>query len=52
MTIKNDAKFEGKLSLDSKNDMKGLVNFNTTAVALSKFALSRATFFNSICTFG
>ena len=30
MTLKSDAKFEGKLTLGSKNDMKNLVNFHPT----------------------
>ena len=30
MTLKSDAKFEEKLILGSKNDMKNLVNFNTS----------------------
>ena len=29
MTLKSDAKFEEKLTLGSKNDMKYLVNFST-----------------------
>ena len=28
MTLKSDAKFEEKLTLDSKNEMRNLVNFN------------------------
>ena len=28
MTMKNDAKFEEKLALGSKNDMRNLENFN------------------------
>ena len=28
MTLKSDAKFEGKLTLGSKNDMRNLVSFN------------------------
>ena len=28
MTLKSDAKFEVKLTLGSKNDMRNLVNFN------------------------
>ena len=28
MTLKSDAKFQEKLSLGSKNDMKNLANFN------------------------
>ena len=30
MTLKSDAKFEEKLTLDSKNDMRNLANFNAT----------------------
>ena len=30
MTLMSDAKFEEKLTLDSKNDMTNLVNFNMT----------------------
>ena len=30
MTLMSDAKFEEKLALGSKNDMKNLVNFNTS----------------------
>ena len=30
MTLKSDAKFEEKLSLGSKNDMRSLVNFYPT----------------------
>ena len=30
MTLKSDAKFEEKLSLGSKNDMRNLVNFHPT----------------------
>ena len=29
MTLKSDAKFEEKMALGSKNDMRNLVNFNT-----------------------
>ena len=29
MKLKSDAKFEEKLTLGSKNDMRNLVNFNT-----------------------
>ena len=32
MTLKSDAKFEGKLTFGSKNDMKNLVNFNVSSV--------------------
>ena len=31
MTLKSDAKFEEKLTLGSKNDMKNLVHFNATS---------------------
>ena len=30
MTLKSDAKFEEKLTLGSKNDMRNLVNFHST----------------------
>ena len=30
MTLKSDAKFEEKLNLGSKNDMRNLVNFNAS----------------------
>ena len=30
MTLKSDAKFEEKLTLDSKNDSRNLVNFNAS----------------------
>ena len=31
MTLKSDAKFEEKLTLGSKNDIKNLVNFNASS---------------------
>ena len=31
MTLKSDAKFEGKLALGSKKDMRNLVNFNASS---------------------
>ena len=31
MTLKSDAKFEEKLTLSSKNDMKNLVSFNVSS---------------------
>ena len=31
MTLKSDAKFEEKLTLGSKNDMRNLVNFNVSS---------------------
>ena len=31
MTLKSDAKFEEKLTLGSKNEMRNLVNFNASS---------------------
>ena len=31
MTLKSDAKFEEKLTVGSKNDMRNLVNFDTSS---------------------
>ena len=31
MTLKSDAKFEEKLTLGSKNDMRNLMNFNASS---------------------
>ena len=31
MTLKSDAKFEEKLALGSKNDMRNLINFNASS---------------------
>ena len=31
MTLKNEVKFEEKLTLDSKNDTENLVNFNASS---------------------
>ena len=31
MTLKTDAKFEEKLTLGSKNDMRNVVNFNASS---------------------
>ena len=31
MTLKNDARFEEKLTLGSKNNMRNLVNFNASS---------------------
>ena len=49
MTLKSDVKFEEKLTLDSKNDMRNLVDFNVSSgksehlhfdvLLLSKFQL-------------
>ena len=32
MTLKSDAKFEEKLTLGSKNDIRSLMNFNASSV--------------------
>ena len=37
MTMKNDAKFEEKLTLGFKNDMKNLVNFHPTTQKSKNF---------------
>ena len=37
MTLKNDAKFEEKLTLGSKNDMRNLVNFCPTILKSGNF---------------
>ena len=37
MTLKSDAKFEEKLTLCSKNDMRNLVNFNASSGKSGKF---------------
>ena len=37
MTLKNDAKFEEKLTLGSKNDMRNLVNFHSTTQKYKNF---------------
>ena len=39
MTLKSDAKFEEKLTLGSKNDMRDLVNFNVSSGSLEIFTL-------------
>ena len=31
MTLTNDAKFEEKMTLGSKNDMRNLINFNASS---------------------
>ena len=36
MRLKSDAKFEEKLILGSKNDMRNLVNFNTSSGIIKK----------------
>ena len=37
MTLKSDTKFEEKLTLGSKNDMRNLVNFNASSVKYENF---------------
>ena len=37
MTLKTDEKFEEKLTLDSKNDMRNLVNFHPTTQKSKSF---------------
>ena len=39
MTLKSDAKFEEKLTLGSKNDMRNLVNFHPTTQKSKNFTL-------------
>ena len=34
MTLKSDAKFEEKLTLGSKNDMKNSINVNTSSASV------------------
>ena len=46
VTLKSDAKFEEKLTLGSKNDMRNLVNFNASSGW--KFALQCASFVETI----
>ena len=38
MTLKSDTKFEEKLTLGSKNDMKNLVNFHSTTQKSKNFS--------------
>ena len=39
MTVKNDAKFEGKLTCHFKTDMRNLTNFDSSTRKSKKFAL-------------
>ena len=39
MTLKTDAKFEGKLTLSSKKDMRNLVNFHPITQKSKNFTL-------------
>ena len=41
MTLKNDAKFEEKLTLGSKNDLRNLVNFNASSGKSENFHFDR-----------
>ena len=41
MTLKNDAKFEEKLTLGSKNDLRNLVNFNASSGKSEHFHFDR-----------
>ena len=41
MTLRSDAKFEEKLTLVSKNDMRNLVNFNANSGKSEKFHFDR-----------
>ena len=41
MTLKNDAKFEEKQTLGSKNDMRNLVKFNASSSKSEKSELCR-----------
>ena len=41
MTVKTDAKFEEKLTLGSKNDMRNLVNFNESSGKSENFYFDR-----------
>ena len=37
MTLKSDAKFEEKLTVGSRNDIRNLVNFNASSVKSGNF---------------
>ena len=39
MTLKSDAKFEEKLTLGSKNEMRNLMNFDPTLESLKIYTL-------------
>ena len=41
MTLKNDAKFEEKLTLGSKNDIRNLVNFDASSGKPENFHFDR-----------
>ena len=45
MTLKSDVKFEEKLTLGSKNDMRNLVNFNASSGKSENLHYYCATFF-------
>ena len=55
MTLKSDVKFEEKLTLGSKNDMRNLVNFNASSgksdnLHLDMLLLSRVKVQRSVIT--
>ena len=55
MTLKGDVKFEEKLTLGSKNDMRNLVNFNASSgksdnLHLDMLLLSRVKVQRSVIT--
>ena len=43
MTLKSDTKFEEKLTLVFKNDMRNLVNFNVSCGSSENFHFDRLT---------
>ena len=49
MTLKSDAKFEEKLILGSKNDMKNLVNFNPIILKVRTFNFEHSTSMSYFC---
>ena len=48
MTLKSDAKFEEKLTLGFKNDMRNLVNHNVSSGKSEKLHFDVLLFFNGI----
>ena len=48
MTLKSNAKFEEKLTLGSKNDMRNLVNFNASSGKSENLHFGCATLVESI----
>ena len=49
MTLKSDAKFEDKLILGSKNDMKNLLNFNPIIQKVRTFNFEHLTSMSYFC---